>query len=64
MKKALLLLTLALIPVSLTHAAPKLTPEQKQKILKKFDKDGDGKLNAEERAAVKAALQARRAQRG
>ncbi len=32
-----------------------LTPEQRQKILKKFDKDGDGKLNQEERKAAMAA---------
>ncbi len=38
-----------------------LTPEQKKRILKKFDKDGDGKLNSEEAAAAKAALQARKA---
>ncbi|MCP5536336.1 MAG: hypothetical protein H7A51_08905 [Akkermansiaceae bacterium] len=30
-------------------------------LLKKFDKDGDGKLNEEERAAAKEAMEARRA---
>jgi len=32
-------------------------PEMHKKILEKFDKDGDGKLNEEERAAAKAAFQ-------
>ncbi len=39
---------------------PRFTPEQRQEMIKKFDKDGDGKLNAEER---KAAMQARRQER-
>jgi Ca2+-binding EF-hand superfamily protein len=34
----------------------KLTPEQKKDLVKRFDKDGDGKLNAEERDAAKQAL--------
>jgi len=32
-------------------------PEMHKKLLEKFDKDGDGKLNEEERAAAKAAFQ-------
>ncbi len=36
---------------------PRLNPEERQKILEKFDKDGDGKLNEEER---KAAFEAHR----
>lgn len=32
-------------------------PELRKKVLEKFDKDGDGKLNEEERAAAKAAFQ-------
>ncbi|HEY4313083.1 MAG TPA: EF-hand domain-containing protein [Pirellulales bacterium] len=36
--------------------AEKLTPEQKKELVKRFDKDGDGKLSAEEREAAKQAL--------
>lgn len=36
-------------------------PEARQKMLKMFDKDGDGKLNAQEKAAMQAYLQQRRA---
>jgi Ca2+-binding EF-hand superfamily protein len=36
---------------------PRLTPEERRKIMEKFDKDGDGKLNEEER---KAAFEAHR----
>lgn len=32
-------------------------PEMHKKLLEKFDKDGDGKLSEEERAAAKAAFQ-------
>lgn len=32
-------------------------PEMRKKILEKFDKDGDGKLSEDERAAAKAAFQ-------
>ena len=34
----------------------KPTPEQRAKILEEFDKDGDGKLSKEERAAAKKAM--------
>lgn len=33
----------------------------REEIIKKFDKDGDGKLNDEEEAAARAAMQAKRA---
>ncbi len=39
----------------------KMNPEMRKKMIEKFDKDGDGKLSEEERAAAKAARQARRA---
>ncbi len=39
-----------------------LTTEQRKKILKKFDRDRDGKLNAQEAAAARAALEAKKAQ--
>jgi len=35
----------------------------REAIIKKFDKDGDGKLNEEERAAARKAMEARRANR-
>ena len=38
-------------------------PEMRQKMIEKFDKDGDGKLNEEERAAARKFMQERRAQR-
>lgn len=58
MKKILILLTLVLAPMSFAQSTPDtpLTKEQKRKILKKFDKDGDKKLNDEERQAAKRAL--------
>ncbi len=63
MKKVLILLTLVLAPMSFAQANNdsdlNLTKEQKRKILKKFDKDGDKKLNDQERAAAKRALQKR-----
>ncbi len=37
-----------------------LTEEQRKKILKKFDKDRDGKLNEQESAAAKASLRAKK----
>ncbi len=42
---------------------PKLTTEQKQRVLQRFDANGDGVLDEEERAHVKRALQQRRARR-
>ncbi|MDD4869996.1 MAG: EF-hand domain-containing protein [Kiritimatiellae bacterium] len=41
------------------HGKGKISEE----ILKKFDKDGDGKLNDEEKAAAKAAMEAKKAER-
>jgi hypothetical protein len=38
-------------------------PERMQKILEKFDADGDGKLNAEERQAARQAREARQGNR-
>ncbi len=72
MKPTCILLTLAaLLTAPLMAQSPtaenrgkNLTTEQKQKILKKFDKDGDGKLNEQEAQAAKAALQARKARMG
>ncbi len=39
----------------------KMNPEMRKKMIEKFDKDGDGKLSEEERAAAKAAREARKA---
>ncbi len=38
-------------------------PEKMKKILEKFDTDGDGKLSKEEREAMKAAIEAKRAEK-
>ncbi len=35
----------------------------REAIVREFDKDGDGKLNEEERAAARKAMEARRANR-
>ena len=37
-------------------AEPKAKPEKVNALVKRFDKDGDGKLNAEEKAAAQAEL--------
>ena len=37
--------------------------QQRQQIIKRFDKDGDGRLSAEEAAAARKAMGARPAQR-
>ncbi len=64
MKTSLLLLLLAVIPASVCQAAPQISAENKQRILEKFDTDGDGKLNDSERAALKSAIKEKRAQSG
>jgi Ca2+-binding EF-hand superfamily protein len=38
---------------------PRMGPEMRQKILEQFDKDGDGKLNEDERKAAREAAKAR-----
>ncbi len=55
MKTSLLFLSLALACLPCAQAA-EISPEQRQKIINHFDKDGDGRLNAEERASAKMAL--------
>lgn len=57
----------ALSVPSLATAAPEGKPDaaaRKEAMLKKFDKDGDGKLNDEEKAAMKAEWQKRRGEGG
>lgn len=57
----------ALSVPSLATAAPEGKPDaaaRKEAMLKKFDKDGDGKLSAEEKAAMKAEMQKRRGEGG
>ncbi len=41
-------------------AGARLTEEQRERVRERFDKDGDGTLNEEERAAAKRALMKRR----
>ncbi len=74
MKTTLILLALSLAPLSMAQDAPADAdaPQQgrpdreqmHQRALEKFDKDGDGKLNEEERAEAKAFHQKRQAQGG
>ncbi len=57
----------ALSVPSLAAAAPEGKPDaaaRKEAMLKKFDKDGDGKLSEEERAAMRAEIQKRRGEGG
>ncbi|MFI3243656.1 MAG: hypothetical protein R3Y56_05330 [Akkermansia sp.] len=64
MKRSILILALSLAPLSFAQDAPadNQAPQQgrpdraqmHQRALEKFDKDGDGKLNEEERAEAKA----------
>lgn len=57
----------ALSVPSLVTAAPEGKPDaaaRKEAMLKKFDKDGDGKLSDEEKAAMKAEMQKRRGEGG
>lgn len=58
---------IALSVPSLAAAAPEGKPDaaaRKEAMLKKFDKDGDGKLSEEERAAMRAEMQKRRGEGG
>ena len=58
---------IALSVPSLAAAAPEGKPDaaaRKAAMLKKFDKDGDGKLSDEEKAAMKAEMQKRRGEGG
>lgn len=58
---------IALSVPSLAAAAPEGKPDaaaRKAAMLKKFDKDGDGKLSEEEKAAMKAEMQKRRGEGG
>ena len=41
-----------------------MTPEERKALVKKFDKDGDGKLNQKERKAMMEHLRAQRGERG
>ncbi len=57
----------ALSVPSLATAAPEGKPDaaaRKEAMLKKFDKDGDGKLSDDEKAAMKAEMQKRRGEGG
>ncbi len=56
MKTSLLVLAVAFLPVACAQSGGKLSSAQKDKLRKHFDKDGDGKLNAEERAAARKAI--------
>ncbi len=64
MKKIAIILALCIAPIALAQANEtpdsKLSKVQKKKVLKKFDRDGDGKLNEQERAKAKEAIKARR----
>ncbi len=56
MKKIALIFSMTLVSLSCAESTDKLDSVQREKMRKHFDKDGDGKLNAEERAAAKQAL--------
>lgn len=63
----LIAVIVALSVPSLAAAAPEGKPDaaaRKAAMLKKFDKDGDGKLSEEEKAAMKAEMQKRRGEGG
>ena len=45
------------------RGGPGMNPEMRKKILEEFDKDGDGKLNEEERKAAREAAKARMEER-
>lgn len=64
MKKTALLIGLALLPLSFAQgedapSGPRAGAGMRAKVLEKFDADGDGKLSDEERAAAKAAREAK-----
>ncbi len=57
MNKLILICTLALSSLGYAQSHSSLSPEQREKIRNHFDKDGDGKLNAQERVSARAALE-------
>jgi len=54
---AVAMLVVGGMAVSVSAGDKARNPELRKKLLEKFDKDGDGKLSEEERAAAKAAFQ-------
>ncbi len=56
MKNIILVLMLSAACLCYAQSPLELSAEQREKVRQRFDKDGDGRLDAEERAAAKAAL--------